>query len=148
MLTFIFKWRLEYNFLTNSDDFSALGLELQCLVWSPQRFKVFSSKSFFLFLRYAIITTSLIYSSNFSYKNIKFSLTQLKTPPSNCLFGQNQSDKLCFLVLCEISKQISSFSRKKLMKFPENVTVKLENISTDRFCPNKQFDGGVFWRGK
>ena len=35
-------------------------------------------------------------------------------------------------------------SRKKLKKFPKNVTVNLENISTNTFCPTKQFDGGVF----
>ena len=33
---------------------------------------------------------------------------------------------------------------KLFEEFPEKFIVNLENICTDTFCPNKQFDGGVF----
>ena len=33
---------------------------------------------------------------------------------------------------------------KKKRKFLEKIILKLENISINAFCPNKQFDGGVF----
>ena len=33
---------------------------------------------------------------------------------------------------------------KLFEEFPEKFIVNLENIFTDTFCPNKQFDGGVF----
>ena len=53
-------------------------------------------------------TIWIIISSNFSWKNIKFSLTQSKTPPSNCLFVQNLSLDIFFELVCKIFRQISS----------------------------------------
>ena len=51
-----------------------------------------------------------------------------------------------FFLLSKMEEKLTRHAGflKKRKKFPENVAVNLESISTDTFCSNKQFDGGIF----